>query len=558
MNKPLLGQTRCRRNRWKRVYVSCLIFMLFAAIIVYAELPAASSDYPHNEGSNAISCSACHINEAPQWATAAPGDELCLACHTGGRAPYEKTHSSLTTSGKYGAWSVACVTCHDPHEQRQMRAYGAESYLFWSASTAVSSGADYSTITMAGAGWTDHQWQGMLVIGNAASPSPVFYKILDNTADTLIVKGSLTGVAAGNTFAILYGGLIDDTIYYTKTNVTPNVQISVPVKLFRNAGANSYQGMCTVCHSETLYHRSNGSGAVHYPDSDCISCHSHEAGFKAAAASDNDSGDGANGAGGGKLGANNLTVLNETTSLKALNAPTASYNPATKKCTGVYCHSNGADGANLAYKETPAWDGSFGANKCGSCHDNPPQYEGQSHYTASGFMGKEGGHLVGIHFDNIYDGSGGLLVAGATDPSSHGDPNTSTTMTCYLCHNGVVSSTAIDTYALHNLGSSAMKCSTCHTTPQSGAITNKSLHVNGMKNVAIANVTVKSKAQLTNAPDSWTRTGTYKTAGSHDSALIHQGDWNPGAKTCTTACHNNQPVTWGSTTVTCVSCHTSL
>jgi predicted CxxxxCH...CXXCH cytochrome family protein len=252
-----------------------------------------------------------------------------------------------------------------------------------------------------------------------------------------------------------------------------------------------------------------------------------------------------------------------------MNASNAMYDPNTKTCSGVYCHSNGAvngaDASNLVYKSTPAWyTGTFDANKCGSCHDNLPQYAGQSHYTATGFMGKEGGHLVGIHFDNIYNGSNGLLAAGAADPSSHGDPATSTTMTCYLCHNGEVSSTTIDTYA-NNLGSSSMKCANCHTsgtpTPlQIGAISNKNLHVNGLKNVTLANTTLKSKAQLADSsiPAGWTRHGTYKTAGSYDSATMSSSDWNSGTKTCTTACHNGQPVTWGATNITCVSCHTAL
>ena len=252
-----------------------------------------------------------------------------------------------------------------------------------------------------------------------------------------------------------------------------------------------------------------------------------------------------------------------------MNAPNAAYDRDSKTCSGVYCHSNGAvDGANapnIAYKTTPAWNGgSFDANRCGSCHDNLPQYAGQAHYTSTGFMGKEGGHLVGIHFDNIFDGSAGLLAAGATDPGSHGASATSTTMTCYLCHNGEVSPTPVDTHALDNRGSSSMKCTNCHTsgsaTPvQVGSIMNKSLHVNGLKDVTLANTTVKSKAQLETAPAGiWTRSGTYKTAGSYDSASMSSADWDSGTKTCTTACHNNQPVTWGATNITCVSCHTSL
>jgi len=244
--------------------------------------------------------------------------------------------------------------------------------------------------------------------------------------------------------------------------------------------------------------------------------------------------------------------------------------PLNGSCRGVYCHSNGAldpnnNNANLVYKNTPTWSvGLFASNdKCGQCHDNPPQYAGQAHYTQSNFMGKEGGHLVGIHFDNIWDGSGALATTGVTGTSSHGNSGTSTTISCYICHYGIVSPSTIDTYAMNGT-SSKFKCSTCHTgstTPlQSGSIIDKSLHVNGVKNVTLANMTVRSKAQLEDSsiPPVWTRNGTYKTLGSFDTATMSSADWNSGSKTCTTACHNNLSVTWNATGINCVSCHTAL
>jgi len=258
------------------------------------------------------------------------------------------------------------------------------------------------------------------------------------------------------------------------------------------------------------------------------------------------------------------------TGFKANNPSTATKSGTGNStvCDNVYCHSNGADGANLAYKTTPQWGSTFGTNKCGGCHDNPPQYAGQSHYNASGFMGKEGGHLVGVHFDNIYDGvaGSGLLTAGTGGNNSHGNSVYSTTISCYICHSTVVSSSTVDTYALNNVSSSAMKCSNCHTgsspTPlQNGVIADKSLHINAQKDVAIVNAfTMKSKAQLRDdsRPSMWTRNVGYKVSGAYDSATINSTDWDSGTKTCTTACHNNQPVQWGATNVTCNSCHTDL
>lgn len=238
---------------------------------------------------------------------------------------------------------------------------------------------------------------------------------------------------------------------------------------------------------------------------------------------------------------------------------------ATRTCNGTYCHSNGAEGSNLVYRQV-TWNEVFSINRCGKCHDNPPQYAGQSHYNPNNFMGKEGGHLIGIHFDNIYNGVNGLAMPGTTNTSSHGHAATSTTISCHICHNGIVSESTVDTYALYNLSASNMKCSNCHNsgtpTPlQNGAIANKSLHVNGIKNVVIATAyVVKSKAQLRDSskPSMWTRNVGYKVAGAYDSATLNFTDWNPSTKTCTTACHNNIPIQWGSKAISCASCHNEL
>ena len=266
-------------------------------------------------------------------------------------------------------------------------------------------------------------------------------------------------------------------------------------------------------------------------------------------------------------------ILVGTGPLKSRNAQGAAYDPVAKTCSGVYCHSNGAikgaDTSNLAYKTTPSWNGQLSAvNKCGQCHDNPPQYEGQSHFVANSYMGTTGGHMVGIHFDNIFSGTKGLLSAGSTSDSGHGNAGSSTTMTCNLCHHGEVGETSatIDTYSLFNVGGSHMRCANCHTssTPtklQNGEITDKSKHVNGVKDVVLQNnYIVKSKAQLREGSvlTVWQRSGTYKTAGSYDYSTMLSSDMvrSPdGTATCTTACHNKNTVTWGQTNVTCVLCH---
>ena len=138
-------------------------------------------EYPHTDINN-ITCSACHDSPGsipasygpyPPWNTDdTPANNLCLSCHNDIEAPFVRTHSSLTTSAQYDAWSIECRTCHEPDE-----------------------------------------WAGWLVLGNVAHPG-LTYRILSNTTDTLTVEGTLdpVRVTPGSTFAIVYGKLIRSTI----------------------------------------------------------------------------------------------------------------------------------------------------------------------------------------------------------------------------------------------------------------------------------------------------------------------------------------------------------
>jgi predicted CxxxxCH...CXXCH cytochrome family protein len=242
-------------------------------------------------------------------------------------------------------------------------------------------------------------------------------------------------------------------------------------------------------------------------------------------------------------------------------------------CETVYCHSNGRTLNLIAgdYRQTPNWyGGSFGANRCGGCHDNPPQYAGQSHYNPASSIGNDGksaaretGHMINLHVRNTYVGNkaNGFLMFSSSGNMAHGNPALATTIACYTCHSGIVSSTQIDTYAMNGTGSD-FRCASCHTASsrtrlQIGVIVETSLHVNGLKNVAFAPINFKTKAQLANVANApgWTRSGNYKAADSYDSYDLSQSTWNSQTRTCLTVCHVNQPgITWGAQ-LKCVSCH---
>ncbi|ABQ24292.1 CxxxxCH/CxxCH domain c-type cytochrome [Geotalea uraniireducens] len=272
-----------------------------------------------------------------------------------------------------------------------------------------------------------------------------------------------------------------------------------------------------------------------------------------------------------KAGAGYLTTLNNLVSDDTGGYTKGGANNFT--CETVYCHSNGRTLSLVAgdYRQTPNWyGGSFGGNRCGGCHDNPPQYAGQSHYVAESSLGDNGtppyaesGHMVGIHFMNTYVGNNmnGYLGYSSSGSMAHGNPALATTISCYTCHSGIVSSSQIDTYAMSGT-SSNFRCEACHTSSsrtrlQPGEIVNASLHINGAKDVAFAPISIKTKAQLANVANAlgWSRSGNYKADTSYDSADLSVATWNAQTKTCLTACHVNQPdITWGAQ-LKCVSCH---
>lgn len=544
----------------RRGFISCVIILF--SVTAYAGLPDYSPDYPHNSTVNAINCSSCHPENAP----AGIADGLCGNCHTGTKATFEKTHSSLNTSDKYGTWSVDCVTCHDPHSQQQVRRYGKEGYLYLSSSTAVESGTEYSTIMRAGAGWIEHQWKEMLVIGNAASATPVFYKIYDNTQDTLTVRGQLgSEIASGDPFAIVYGALVKSTIDYTKTNTSPQVRISGQIKFFANLGENSFtegtptdggvptSGICVLCHTETLWQRNDGTGGGHYPGADCITCHRHEEGFRSPGYASGGTGsvskDGKSGPG---IASFVITAASTPpVSMKELNDPGAAYNSATKVCTGIYCHSNGT-AAGVASASTPAWGQTFaglGGDPCAKCHTNSPT--GTSAHAA---------HTVGIHYNNIFTGNVGLAQPGTAPESSHGNATTSTTINCNVCHYNTVQKAR---------NKSNTTCGGCHSSDAptdqiTRADLDKRYHVaTGVPDVTFTPGGILSKAQLRDnitvvaeLNSSWSRGNGYKAAISRDMSRRIPSYSNGSCSAVD--CHNGNPASWTGGSISCNACHTAL
>jgi predicted CxxxxCH...CXXCH cytochrome family protein len=244
-------------------------------------------------------------------------------------------------------------------------------------------------------------------------------------------------------------------------------------------------------------------------------------------------------------------------------------------CLNIYCHSSGQDAAVRTYTVTPAWGGTFTGNRCAGCHGDPPAYASggagsvgaNSHYSQSWDNGQvvEGGHLVGLHFDNIKKDPADSLQplfpkgGGFGSGAGHGDPSTSTTISCPTCH-----AATVNVPSMQSAPGTAFDCVACHGGQASAVIADKSRHVNGIRDVAFMTGDFRSRAQIKLAnftsvikPLGWTRNNGYKAYDSYDSVPF-SGSYNPGDKSCMTSCHLSQPVKWGDTNFNCFGCHADL
>lgn len=264
---------------------------------------------------------------------------------------------------------------------------------------------------------------------------------------------------------------------------------------------------------------------------------------------------------------NRVNVAGVST-LRFLNHSTAGYGMLTdKKCSNMYCHSNASRveaESNVRSNTSLAWTDKFSnypsLDRCAFCHGNQPT------------TGAHVAHAISNHSDNIYNGTGGKVGFSGTGNSAHGNPNTTTTITCYICHSDTVNSNA------HGNDKND-RCKGCHgvTAPLKGTayINNLANHVNGSREIKFAPIKVRSKAQV--RPQSfhfysgvWKRVY-YKnmTTLAYDEsklALDTSTMWHPSTPSesnCTNlACHNGYNAKWNMANWNdpnkCMDCHFKL
>ncbi|MEN8261932.1 MAG: cytochrome c3 family protein [Nitrospirota bacterium] len=214
-----------------------LIIRVFILILGISLSPAYAHangflDYPHNENGCGYCHSGHHSQEPvflPPWTNLPPSNidetqynNLCTSCHNEvGAATFVKTHSSVQAGNSYGEWSVECRTCHYPHRQPQFRAYGDATHLYSDTSTGIQINqpeTGKSQLSDSKASWTVDEFAGLVLVADIYDTSwgivGFGYKIENNTSTTITVEGviNLSKVVVGDTYAVIYGKLIKNTI----------------------------------------------------------------------------------------------------------------------------------------------------------------------------------------------------------------------------------------------------------------------------------------------------------------------------------------------------------
>ncbi len=267
-------------------------------------------------------------------------------------------------------------------------------------------------------------------------------------------------------------------------------------------------------------------------------------------------------------------VSSSAAGIKGTNDPAARFDPATKRCSGVYCHSSGQPASVRGYAETPPWDADMAATTlgCAGCHGNPPKY-------ANGGMGTDTANShVPIGFDGHF---GTVLPHGnhhgkALPPLGQNMAQGGAAFTCQVCHYQSVDPASTGPSGFYWLDVTAdmapwAPCTTCHTgaAGSPGFRTGRAWplrHVNGRPDVvfdprrtlpATAKAIYSGKPFQPSGPYWHYWEGTPVLSGA-DMAGDGQGTswfhvanaaYDPATKACTSvACHFRQPTWhWGET-----------
>lgn len=574
-----------------------IIRAFIIACILIIPVVGYGLDQPHHpQGSTSVNCGNCHWTTggtAPWSGQTKPSgwsdadwtinNQRCWVCHSGSNPsiPAGNIHSASTTSTQYwsGAWTTECVSCHNPHDQRQPRAWRTDPDLYLAQGTFTVSGVgaydsvnNRTQITLSGP--LTEEYQGYYFIPD--KNYPFYYQIISSTlnATQFYVRGDVNETyVKGNGYAIVYGKNIKDYISFTN----PGGQtLSTNIRLFR-PGFNQYGGfidsnnystsLCQACHTNTANFTTTNPnhGTSISEGANCLNpasgCHQeHPQGFAIA---------------GAKCGA-------------CHGVPPSYYNSPTDhnlvkkiKIDGVEYDTNTGvttPGAHVKHSQTSSMTFSKRQVGCTECHNTGMQ-PSESDPNIGDYMIQIGINATTVGYQGAtYDGRTSL-ANGFTYVAGPGTTVTTTgSLTCssVYCHGSTIGGTA------NPVWTGAIACGDCHKATAADPPTLGS-HVKHAGNAS----TTQSAIACSNCHG---HSGTASSAHVDGSATwsLNTGDprFGPGAiyrgvnagsvnpvpsstyGQCTNLyCHSNanplggtnqfSTVTWGGASMACNSCHSS-
>jgi len=507
----------------------------------YANDHAATANYmiQMNPNINAHPTGAAYSKTAPFAQTATPTLGSCsnVNCH------FEKNTTTRTPAPVWGTTTgVTCNSCHDAVPSDGSHSKHLESSAAGVALTCATCHPDYGTTSFSHASSagkhpivvnTNRNYGGADVTSTSWLPSvtPRKYGTCSTSCHSNgTIPGGYTVKTWGTTNAVGCAFCHPNLSAKHSSHINQlNLATAIYGSTADNSADTTYDFGCGNCHPTSINNHINNT-----VDVTLNSTH------------------------GGQLKSKN-NVANDT----------SGYTQTTNvsvTCEAAYCHSNGMATPTF-YGSTFDWyESPYSGDKCGRCHGNSPNTGGRVGSNA------HTSHLVGIHYENIYNGVSGKLPQGgdANINAAHGRDSRSTTINCNICHAATMTTSANDKNAL---------CAGCHngtTVPFKNPgvlIANTAKHVNGSVDVVFVDQTIATKAQVADSAfaaytaqtSGWVRNSNgmpYKTyTSSYDytkSTLFAAATPYSTANGCLNiACHASIQVKW-TDSLSCNNCHTRL
>jgi predicted CxxxxCH...CXXCH cytochrome family protein len=235
-----------------------------------------------------------------------------------------------------------------------------------------------------------------------------------------------------------------------------------------------------------------------------------------------------------------------------LDAP-GTYDPATKTCSGVYCHGGTLEDPAAAHP-TPTWTTDGDQASCGGCHGLPPENHAGAPTSCATCHGAafDGGALVTtVHLDGVTDlgdrsGGCGACHGDATSPAPPRalDGATATTALGVGAHRGHLARSALR---------GPIACNECHLVPSEIAA---AAHLDGDLIAEVFPAGAGVLARDDGADPTWDRgTGTCSGVYCHGAATPRWTALGQGEAACGT-CHGIPPAdAFHAPTLTLTDCH---